>query len=242
VTLQQGWESEAQNWAHFARMPDGDKSHELTNKPVLLEVLPPPGRATLDLACGEGRLSRLLRSLGHRVVGLDGSPTMARLAATHEDRSTVLLANGGELPFAHGAFDLVVAYMCLQDFDDMPRAVTEIARVLETAGRLCLAIPHPINTAGFFEGKDPGAAFVISGSYMEPARYSDMVEREGVRLTFHGEHRPLVAYTRALEEAGLLIEALREVTPPDSAAERRPSERRWQRVPIFLHLRAMKPR
>ena len=32
------------------------------------------------------------------------------------------------LPFRDGAFDLVVAYMCLHDIDDMPQAVAEMAR------------------------------------------------------------------------------------------------------------------
>jgi SAM-dependent methyltransferase len=239
--MQQGWESEAENWAHFARTPGFDRSHESVNRPVLLEVLPPPGRRTLDLACGEGRLSRLLRSLGHTVVGVDASPTMVRLAATHDDATPALLADGTALPFGEEAFDLVVAYMCLHDFDYMPRAVSEIARVLERAGRLCLAIPHPINSAGSFQAKAPEAPFVITGSYMAATPIRDVAERDGVRLRFHSEHRPLEAYSRALENAGLLIEAVREVTPTDQVVEQEPAQGRWQRIPLFLHLRALKP-
>ena len=37
-----------------------------------------------------------------------------------------------------------------------------------------------------------------------------MLDRSEVRLTFHSEHRPLESYSRALESAGLLIEAIRE--------------------------------
>ena len=128
VTMRQGWESEAQNWAHFARTPGLDSAHEDINLPALLDLLPPPGHRTLDLACGEGRLGRLLASLGHRVVGIDASPTMVRLAATHENRQPALLADATALPFRDGTFDLVVAYMSLHDIDDMPQAVAEIAR------------------------------------------------------------------------------------------------------------------
>jgi hypothetical protein len=59
-----------------------------------------------------------------------------------------------------------------------------------------------------------------------------VVERDGVRLTFHSEHRPLESYSRALEAAGLLTEAIRE---PRAAAGR------WQRIPLILQLRAVKP-
>jgi SAM-dependent methyltransferase len=241
VTMLQGWESEAVNWARFARTPGFDKAHENVNRPVLQELLPAPGRRTLDLACGEGRLSRLLRSLGHKVVGVDASPTMVRLAAAHHEAARAVLGDGGRLPFADEAFDLVVAYMCLHDFDEMPQAVAEVARVLEPSGRLCLAIPHPLNTAGTFPGKDADAPFVISGSYMAATPTRDTINRGDIRLTFHSEHRPLEAYTRALEFAGLLIEALREVVPGDDVVALDPSDRRWQRIPLFLHMRVVKP-
>lgn len=241
VTMRQGWESEAANWAHFARTPGFDSSHEDFNWPALRELLPAPGRRTLDLGCGEGRLSRLLRPLGHAIVGVDASPSMVRLAAAHQDASRVVLGDGSKLPFADEAFDLVVAYMCLHDFDEMPRAVAEIARVLEPAGRLCLAIPHPLNSAGSFVGNDADASFVISGSYLAPAPTRDKVERDGIRLTFHSEHRPLEAYTRAIQSAGLLIEALTEVGPGDEVIERNPAGRRWQRIPMFMHMRVVRP-
>ncbi|HEX2322757.1 MAG TPA: class I SAM-dependent methyltransferase [Streptosporangiaceae bacterium] len=239
--MRQGWESEAENWRHFTR-PGIDRAHEKINLPVLWEMLPPPGARTLDLACGEGRLSRLLKARQHQVVGVDASPTMVRLAADDPDAALVLLGDATELPFADNAFDLVVAYMCLHDIDDMPQAFRELARVLAPDGRTCLAIPHPINTAGAFENRDVRSPFVISGSYLDHAPLRDVVDRDGVRLTFHSEHRPLEAYFHALADAGLLTETIREVKPSDEVANEHPSDRRWQRIPLFLHLRALKPR
>jgi hypothetical protein len=52
-------------------------------------------------------------------------------------------------------------------------------------------------------------------------------------------HRPLQAYTEAVANAGLLIERLREPAVPDHAV-RESSSRRWQRLPPFLHIRAVK--
>jgi SAM-dependent methyltransferase len=238
--MRQGWESEAHNWVKFARAPGHDTSHDQTNLPALLDLLPAPGRATLDVACGEGRLTRHLRSLGHRIAGIDASPTMVTFAAGHPGAAPAMLADTTRLPFRDRAFDLAIAYMCLHDIDDMPHAVSEIARVLARSGHLCAAIPHPINTAGSFDGRDPGAPFVISASYMHAAPLRMTSERGGVRLTFHSEHRPLESYTRALEASGLLIEAIREVTTPDHLTRRDPAASRWQRVPLFLHLRAIK--
>ena len=119
--------------------------------------------------------------------------------------------------------------------------MTGIARVLARPGRLCAAIPHPVSSAGSFQGRDPAAPFVISGSYLDRAQDIWVHDRGGVRLTFHSEHRPLEAYMRAVEAGGLLTEAIREVRAPDHVVARDPRARRWQRIPLFLHLRAIKP-
>lgn len=256
--MRQAWESQASNWAAFARTPGHDNSHADINLPALLDLLPAPGalsalgataapdRWTLDLGCGEGRLGRVLNTLGHRVVGVDAAPTMVQLAVSHELPVPAVLGDAAALPFRDGMFDLVVAYMCLHDMDDMPRAVAEAARVLRYEGLLCAAIPHPLNSAGSFQGGEADAAFVITGSYFDPAPDTWVSDRDGIRMTFHSEHRPLQAYSQAMEDAGLLIEAIREVRPPDPPVSDAGSlvsdaERRWRRIPLFLHVRAVKP-
>lgn len=238
--MRDGWEAEAGNWAAFARAPGHDHSHDDINLPALRALLPAPGRRTLDLACGEGRLSRYLRSIGHQVTGADAAPTMVRLAAGHQDAPPAVLADAAALPFRDGAFDLVVAYMCLHDMDQMPRAVAEAARVLERGGRLCAAIVHPVNSAGDFQGPDADAPFLIEGSYLDAAPADWVLDRDGITMTFHSEHRPLEAYSRALEAAGLLTEAIREPRAPNAVIAADPRHRRWQRIPMFLHLRAVK--
>lgn len=238
--MRQGWDSEALNWARFARTPGHDHSHEQINLPALLDLLPAPGRRTLDLGCGEGRLGRVLHSLGHRVAGIDASATMVRLAAGHELPEPCVVSDAAALPFADGTFDLVVAYMTLHDIDRMPEAVAETARVLVPGGRLCVAIPHPLSSAGAFQDRDASAPFVISGSYLESAPSTLVTDRGGIQLTFHSEHRSLETYSRALEDAGLAIEAIREVGSSGDLAAREPAEQRWRRVPLFLHLRAIR--
>jgi len=209
-----------------------------------LALLPPPRRLTLDLGCGEGRLSRDLKTRGHRVVGVDGSPTLVRLAREADAEIDVSVTDAVALPFAGATFDLVVAFMSLHDFTDLPQAVREGARVLERGGRLCLAIVHPINSAGKFESEDPASPFTIRGSYLESFCYADEIERDGLHMRFESKHHPLAAYFDAFQEAGLLVEALREPSVPDSSVQypqNLTANRRWQRLPLFLHARALRP-
>jgi len=59
---------------------------------------------------------------------------------------------------------------------------------------------------------------------------------------FHSWCHPLEAYTRALEEAGLLIDCLREPAQRPVVVAGDIVEARWRRLPLFLFLRAVKPR
>ena len=230
MSLRSAWADHARSWIAWARAPGHDSYWQFHGR-RFVELLPAPGRLTVDVGTGEGRLARDLRALGHRVVALDASATLARAAATGDPPVAVVQGDAAALPLATGCADLVVCFMVLQDVDELEAAVAEAARLLDGRGVLCLAIVHPVNSAGGFVGEGPEARFVIGGSYMGRARYHDDVERDGLSMTFHSEHRPLQAYAEALEGAGLVVERIREVTVDDP-------EDRWRRIPLFLHLRA----
>lgn len=129
--------------------------------------------------------------------------------------------------------------MSLQDVDDLEGVVRESARVLEPGGRFCLAVVHPMSSAGHFDGNEPDSRFAIADSYLERSYYADHMVRDGLEITFVSAHRPLQAYVDALADAGMLVERLREPAVPDDAITM-PRGRRWQRLPLFLHIRALK--
>jgi SAM-dependent methyltransferase len=236
MNMRDAWEAEAANWIAWARTP-GHDSYWRFHAERFFELLPPAPCDILDVGCGEGRLARDLKKRGYSVRGVDASPTLIEHARAADPAGDYRLADAAALPFGDESVPLATAFMSLQDIDDMPAAVREMARVLVPGGRLCLAIVHPINSAGGFETLEPDAAFVIHGSYFERRRYADTFERSGLRMTFTSEHRPLQDYFGAIEAAGLLVERLVEI--PDTTPGR--ILHRWQRLPLFLHLRAVKP-
>ena len=229
------WEQQAELWVRWAREP-GHDSYWRFHRDRFVELLPLPGRLTVDVGCGEGRLSRHLKELGHTVLALDRSPTMVRYAREADPELDVREADAASLPLEDGAADLLVSFMALMNMDDLGAAVHEAARVLAPAGRYCIAIVHPLNTAGTFLSREPDAAFVIEGSYFERSQREMPVERDGLEMTFLDAHRPLEDYFGALEDAGLVVERLREL--PDTSEDPPESTLRWRRIPLFLHIRA----
>jgi SAM-dependent methyltransferase len=235
-TLRDHWEAEARNWVAWARAPDHD-SYWLFHRDRFLELLPPPGGGVaLDVGCGEGRLPRDLKARGYRVIGVDASETLIAHAREADPEGDYRVADGADLPFADASVELVTAFMSLHDMDDMEGAVREAARVLMPGHRLCVAVVHPINSAGKFAEHTFDAPFVIRHSYFDQRRVTDLVEKSGFRMTFAGDHRPLQAYVAAFEQAGLLVERMVEVGDTTAA----PGDR-WQRIPLFLQIRALKP-
>jgi SAM-dependent methyltransferase len=233
------WEAEAARWIAWARAP-GHDSFWRFHCDQFLEIVPAPGRRTVDIGCGEGRLTRHLKALGHDIVGVDASPSLVAAARGADPAMDIRLANAVALPLDGASVDLAIAFMSFQDVDDMVAAVREVGRVLAPGGRFCMAIVHPINSAGRFESEAADAAFVIKGDYLGAFDYADAVERDGLSMTFHSRHRPLESFFLALEDAGLLVETVREPRVPDHAVKSGRG-RRWQRLPLFLHLRARRP-
>ena len=218
------WEDEAEDWVRWVRTP-GHDVYWYYSPAFFDEIVPAPGRRALEVGCGEGRVVRDLTARGHRVVGIDSSPTLLAHAREADPAGTYVLGDAAALPFPTGSFDLVVAYNSLMDVDDLAGAVREAGRVLEPGGALCVCVTHPLNDAGAFASRDAGAAFTIDGSYLGRRRLDATFEQDGLRMTFHGWLYPFEAYAEALEVAGFVIDRVREPAAPPELVERDPSTR-----------------
>ena len=234
------WEREAENWVRWARKP-GHDAYWVYGPSFFDEIVRPAGRQTLEVGCGEGRVSRDLKARGHRVIAIDNSPTLLRYAKEADRDGRYELADAAALPFADGSFDQVVAYNSLMDVDDMPGTIREAARVLAAGGQFSICVTHPLNDAGTFESDEPDAAFVIHDSYFGRRRFEEHFERDGLEITFRGWMYALEDYCRALDEAGFLITRLREPAPSQESMHLDLSFERRRRIPLFLQIAAVKP-
>jgi SAM-dependent methyltransferase len=92
-----------------------------------------------DVGCGPGQVGAYLRGRGHRVVGIDLSAEMDRLAATRLDAAAV--ADMRELPFSDQAIGGLVAFYSVIHVRrrELGALLREFRRVLKPGGRLLMS-------------------------------------------------------------------------------------------------------
>ena len=99
-----------------------------------------PAARVLDLGCGDGRLSAELDAT--ELTAADVSRVaLDRARARLPDATLVELEPDAPLPFADGAFDLVLAAETAEHVRDLQLFLSEIRRVLAPGGELALTTP-----------------------------------------------------------------------------------------------------
>ncbi|WP_435769253.1 class I SAM-dependent methyltransferase [Nocardioides sp. SYSU DS0651] len=102
-------------------------------------VAPWPAGRAIDVGCGSGGTTAVLRELGWRAVGVEYSPTGATIAASRG--IPVARGDGRRLPVADASVDLVMSTDAWEHIDDHEAVARESHRVLRPGGRLLVAVP-----------------------------------------------------------------------------------------------------
>ena len=176
-------------------------------------LLPPvAGARVLDLACGQGRMSRYLARLGADVLGVDVSAAMlGKARAAGPAGITYLRADvtGAPTWWDGRPFDGCTCELALMDIDDLAGALATVAAVLRPGGWFVASIVHPC-FPGNGRGQSswpPGGGYEREGWWTSPGH-----NPEGVRIRVGATHRKLSTVLNALRDAGL--EAERFAEPP----------------------------
>lgn len=103
---------------------------------IFLERVP-PGGTVLSAACGAGRFDGLLLQAGHRVVGIDQSAGMLKLAQEHFPQVDYRKMALHELNF-HEAFDGVICMDAMEHIfpEDYPGVLRRFQEALQPGGVL----------------------------------------------------------------------------------------------------------
>lgn len=132
------WHTIQADFDRLAHLPDDGWDHNRQYHRFLLEHLPARCEAALDIGCGTGVFTRLLAERADRVVGLDLSPEMIRLA---QERSRAYpnidfqVANALRWQCESDRFDCVASIATLHHLP-MAEMLARMKRVLNVNGIL----------------------------------------------------------------------------------------------------------
>lgn len=104
------------------------------------------GRRALDVGCGTGRSTRLLRACGFEVVGVDISASMIGRARDLDPEGDYQLIEDGDLgQLPARAFDLVLAAFPFDNtpMADKPRLLAALRERLDAGGRIVNVVSSP---------------------------------------------------------------------------------------------------
>jgi 2-polyprenyl-3-methyl-5-hydroxy-6-metoxy-1,4-benzoquinol methylase len=224
------WGLNAEVWDEA--MADGSLFQKVLVEPHVLQFLNvQPNQRVLDIACGNGQMSRVLARMGACVTAIDGSAQMIHLA---KDRSQGLtidyhvadIANNKTLPnLKNGQFDAVLCNMALMDIAEIEPVFQLAHKVLKDAGVFVFSISHPcfdksvgphVTELHENEGTSITERFIKVGRYL-----SSCVLKTRALPSFPSPHfffhRSLETYLNAAFDQGLMMCGVAESAFPQDA-------------------------
>jgi len=138
-----------QYWDNLASTFDNEPDHGLRDSVIretwtkLLKTwLPHPNATVLDIGCGTGSLSIVLAGLGHKVTGIDLSPSMISLAqakaATYGLPIEFHVMDAAFPQLSYQQFDMIICRHLLWALPEPKQVLQRWTEFLKQEGRLVL--------------------------------------------------------------------------------------------------------
>lgn len=136
---------EFNDWARAGRGPSMEKGHRPVGEQAIELMRIDAAARVIDIGCGSGWAARLMAEKAQegRVVGIDVSDEMIRVARESSAEISNVefqVASAEELPFEPGEFTHAFSMESLYYYADIPAALKEIRRVLQTGGRFITVV------------------------------------------------------------------------------------------------------
>ncbi|HEX6423982.1 MAG TPA: class I SAM-dependent methyltransferase [Acidimicrobiales bacterium] len=149
---ERAWTGDAQGYDAWFESPWGRYAWGVESR-LLRAALAGAGHGrVLDVGCGTGRSSAVLRGPGTHIVGLDPDPGMLGLALARVDAA--ILAEGERLPFRDRVFDAAVAVTVLEFVREPAEVLAEMARVTRSPGRILVGALNPRSPWGAWHRRE----------------------------------------------------------------------------------------
>jgi 23S rRNA-/tRNA-specific pseudouridylate synthase/ubiquinone/menaquinone biosynthesis C-methylase UbiE len=261
-TDKEGWDKVA-GWYDDLLSVKGSDHHENLVLPGVTRLLDlQPNERVLDVACGQGLVSRHLinQQPGATAVGVDLSPSLIERATGQSPESITYQVGDarelGEADLGNELFDAAACVLALMNIDRIDEVFEGISSKLRPGGRFVAVILHPAF-------RNPGATawgWITDERTRQPVQFrrvdqymsertQEIVMNPGqvssgaAAVKTHTYHRPMAAYMSSIGKSGMLIDTVEEwsskrQSQPGPRAHAENTAR--EEIPMFMAIRAIK--
>jgi 2-polyprenyl-3-methyl-5-hydroxy-6-metoxy-1,4-benzoquinol methylase len=219
----------------------------LIEVPYILELLDEvQGKRVLDAGCGGGFYSLWLGERGAKVLGIDGSKEMIKIAKRKASSKMLdagfVIGDVSDLGIEDGTFDLVLSTLVLTDVKELDKAVSELVRVTRDSGDIVISVQHPILTSGDWERESGQKLFrKLDNYFMEKELEAEWENERKERVSLKYYHRSLQAYVQPFLDRRCVLTHLVETQPHEVYKEFNARDYEdTRRIPHFIILRFRK--
>lgn len=238
-------------WYHQKLGREGDYFHQAVILPKVLSILQlKKDDQLLDLACGQGILSRAISS-EIEYLGLDLSQDLIHVAKqlNKSKLHQFLIADVTKtLPIKKVDFTHSAIILALQNIEDAEAVIRNAHKHLLTNGHLLIVLNHPCfripRQSSWGIDQNTKMQYRRINRYLSPLSIPINMEpgkqdQGKITWTFH---QPLSFYTQILYQAGFVIELIEEWTSPKKSVGKfaKMENRSRQEFPMFLAIKALK--
>ena len=171
--------------------------------PTIADVLAEPG-LLLEAGCGYGQWVHFLEKRGHTVVGLDYAGSGLAGARRHNPALRLMQADFRRLPFPSNTFDYVVSLGAIEHDGGGPEAALgEFHRALKPSGRLMCSVPC-LNVERVMQ-----LPWFVVRDWLKQRPLLRRLKGKRDPFEFYEFLFTPATYTRILEDAGFVVEAMR---------------------------------
>jgi SAM-dependent methyltransferase len=224
---------------YMARRRRPDNPNDLLEKPVIIELIGElTGLRILDLGCGDAGFGlEALAQDCQSYLGVEGSHNMAQAAQQNlmSTVGTVVQAIVEAWDYPTAAFDLVISRLVLHYIENVEAVFEKIHCSLVPGGQLIFSVEHPVITSSDrgWQASGPRQDWVVDDYFHGGQRITSWMGGQVVKY-----HRTIEDYFVGLQNAGFVVENLREATPRRERFADSDTFQRRQRIPLFLILAA----
>jgi len=196
-------------------------------------------KKVLDLGCGTGRHTVILKRRGAKVWGIDLSPKMIEIAKSEIKDVDFKIGSVYRLPYKSNFFDIVVAGLVIGYFKNLDKAFKEVYRVLKNNGIFVFSLTNPLLEVSKHEKGESRRLYRKFKNYFKEGKMYVKWPTFRVKIPFY--HRTFQSLIRTIIRNKFVIEDFVDAKPVKEGKKVNPEAyEAYSKIPHFCVFKVRK--